>query len=319
MKKYIVLLPFFGKLPPYFYLFLESIARNPAVNFVFFCDQNVDAEFRVPANVRLIKTTLAQIKRDFENKLGFPISLEKPYKICDFRPAFGFLFEDIIKGYDYWGFGDIDLIYGNLGDYLKSKEVEDYSVISFREKWVSGSLAFFRNSDKINSLFQKSPLWQDIFSQPKHFGFDEVLKRHKEYHKANSIDSVNPKDNSFTSLIVNDPSMAGEKVLFSGAVKEWIAPGEILEVNTKTNTIKSLLVDKDFPYYHFVREKNKKYFIYPKWKKVPTVYFISVFGFSKKIKGGRHFIQKSFGQILKSSLEAFHRFKKYVKTLGLAQ
>lgn len=55
-----------------------------------------------------------EIKVTASEKLSFAVNIGYPYKLCDFKPAYGFLFPEIIKRYDFWGHGDIDVVYGNI-------------------------------------------------------------------------------------------------------------------------------------------------------------------------------------------------------------
>ena len=47
-------------------------------------------------------------------KLGFEVYLERPYKCCDLKPAYGVIFEEYLTAYSYWGHCDFDLIFGDL-------------------------------------------------------------------------------------------------------------------------------------------------------------------------------------------------------------
>ena len=51
------------------------------------------------------------------DRLHINFQPEGPYKCCDIKPVMGYLLEDQIKVYDFWGFGDLDVIYGNLREY----------------------------------------------------------------------------------------------------------------------------------------------------------------------------------------------------------
>ena len=42
------------------------------------------------------------------------VTLDRPYKLCDFKPAYGFIFGEYLKEYDYWGHCDIDIVWGDL-------------------------------------------------------------------------------------------------------------------------------------------------------------------------------------------------------------
>ena len=61
-----------------------------------------------------------------EKKLGFHVSLDQSYKLCDFKPAYGFLFEEYLQGYQFWGHCDIDTIMGNLSKLLTDELLNQY-------------------------------------------------------------------------------------------------------------------------------------------------------------------------------------------------
>ena len=45
--------------------------------------------------------TFNELRKLIQSKFDFEISLEKPYKLCDFRPAYGFLFEEYLKEFRF--------------------------------------------------------------------------------------------------------------------------------------------------------------------------------------------------------------------------
>lgn len=110
-KKIGLFLPYFGKFPNYFRLWIKSVAINPEIQFILITDQNLTAT--LPSNLRVIKKEFKDIQRLIKNKFNkLDISLDSPYKLCDFRPAYGYIFDNLIEKYglDYWGFCDPDVI-----------------------------------------------------------------------------------------------------------------------------------------------------------------------------------------------------------------
>ena len=89
-----------GGYPWYFPYFLHSCRYNPGIDFLIFTD-NTDAKFNLPANVKTIPYSMEQFKSDAAKALGFDVAIESGYKICDFRPAFGCIFYNYIKDYDF--------------------------------------------------------------------------------------------------------------------------------------------------------------------------------------------------------------------------
>src|ERR1700732_3083708 len=103
MDKNIALLTcYFGKLPWYFDYFVHSCKYNPSVDFYIITD---DLTYRkpLPNNVKLVHKTLEDISIMATGKLGFDINITYGYKLCDFKPAYGLIFSELLKGYDFWG------------------------------------------------------------------------------------------------------------------------------------------------------------------------------------------------------------------------
>ena len=115
MKSIIVILPYFGKLPNMFPFWLESCKLNSSVDFLIATDQQINCE---ASNIKVIQTSLPDIKDKLESLLGIQVWLEKPYKLCDFRPLYKKLFFEYVKEYDFWGYCDCDLIFGNIREFL---------------------------------------------------------------------------------------------------------------------------------------------------------------------------------------------------------
>lgn len=105
-KKLCFIIPYFGRFPNYFPLFLKSCGANPDFNWFIFTDDETSYEY--PQNVERVLTTFEEIKKVFVSKFDFKIALDKPYKFCDFRHTYGYEFEDYLKGYSF--FGDIAIL-----------------------------------------------------------------------------------------------------------------------------------------------------------------------------------------------------------------
>jgi hypothetical protein len=93
--------------------------------------------------------------------------------VCDFRPAFGEIFQDYMKEYDYWGFCDSDIIFRNLWEVIGNKINKGYDFISGYTDFVSGPMCFIRNSDILNSIYKLSGDYTKVFSSNEYEGFEE--------------------------------------------------------------------------------------------------------------------------------------------------
>ena len=167
--KFCIIIPYFGKFPDTFDTFINSCRFNPEFDWLFFTDCTYTD---LPANVKFVPCTLAELKKLIEEKLGFNVTLETSYKICDYRPAFGLIFQDYIKEYDFWGYGDIDLVYGNISTFITDELCKKYDKLL-----PCGHLSFVKNKEEINRTFLKeikgTLSYKEVFSDNKPFIFDE--------------------------------------------------------------------------------------------------------------------------------------------------
>lgn len=168
MYRIAIIIPYFGKLPNYFPLFLESCRRNPTVNWLFFTDTQEPYEW--PENVQVISMSFSEFRVLVQARYDFPISLDRPYKLCDYRPAYGELLQDYIRGYDFWGYGDCDLIYGNIRRFLTDEVLGAYEKVLTR-----GHLSLYRNLLSVNQFYrrQTSCSYREVLSSPETCTFDE--------------------------------------------------------------------------------------------------------------------------------------------------
>ena len=86
MKSVVVLFPHFGTLPPQYQMWRESALRNPDIDFVFFTDCHVESA----PNITVHQMRFDDFRQILAKAFDFPILLDRPYKICDYRPAFAY-------------------------------------------------------------------------------------------------------------------------------------------------------------------------------------------------------------------------------------
>jgi hypothetical protein len=120
----------------------------------------------------VIDCSFEEIQEKVQSNFDFPIELASPYKLCDYRPTYGEVFEDDIEGYDFWGYCDVDLIFGNI-----RKFITDDILLNHDRILALGHFSLFRNSEGINRIYRDSigtdVPYKRIYASPKHFGFDE--------------------------------------------------------------------------------------------------------------------------------------------------
>lgn len=170
MNSICVLAVYFGNMPTSFEPWLRSCAENPQIDFLIVTDRPVKARY---SNVRVLIMSLAQMKALAEDKLGMKISLEAPYKVCDYRPAFGEIFSESLAGYEYWGHCDMDMVFGDLWGILNARSYREYDKFL-----VWGHLSFYRNTPEVNGRYRLSGSrradYDVVFTEPENYIFDEL-------------------------------------------------------------------------------------------------------------------------------------------------
>lgn len=172
MNKFAVVIPYFGKFKPSIVLFLESCNRNPSIDWHIFTDCAVPEGISLGSNIKWREATLDTVSFLVKEKLGFQIKLTRAYKLCDIKPFYGIVFADYLDGYEYWGYGDTDVVYGDIVQYLKKIDYSSYDKIN----WM-GHLCFIRNQKDCNAAALKSVSGtveaEEVLLRDDNIGFDE--------------------------------------------------------------------------------------------------------------------------------------------------
>lgn len=170
MKRCAFILPYFGKFNNYFKLFLKSCENNPSFDWIIFTDDT--EKYPYPANVKVVYMTFDEIRCYIQEKLDIQISLPQPYKLCDFKPTYGYVFSDYLDSYQYWGHCDCDLLFGNLEKLLIPLLNQDYDKL-----FAVGHLTIYKNTPENNkkfmNLYHGRYLYQEFLTVPSICWFDE--------------------------------------------------------------------------------------------------------------------------------------------------
>lgn len=170
MKTIAFVVPYFGRFNNYFQLWLNSCSNNPTIDWLIFTDDVT--EFDYPKNVHVFYVSLNDVKNRIETIFEQPVKLEYPYKLCDFKPFYGVIFKDELQKYDFWGYCDVDLIWGNIRKFLTDDLLSNYDKI-----FEYGHCSLIRNNDELNWAFKKKCNnvvdYKKVLSYPINFYFDE--------------------------------------------------------------------------------------------------------------------------------------------------
>lgn len=170
MKKIILLMPYFGNWPEWFPFYLESCRWNTTIDWLFFTDCQIPED--APTNVKFISMSFSEYIQLVSQRLGINFQPKSFYKICDLRPAFGIIHQEYLKGFDYFGFGDIDVIYGKLRAFY-TDEILVHNTLSSHSNRVSGHLFLMKNNEQWINAFRQIPNWQQLMSKPEYVCLDE--------------------------------------------------------------------------------------------------------------------------------------------------
>jgi hypothetical protein len=152
-------IPFLGQWPSWSLLFFKSCASNVAVDFILLCEQ--PPPFILSKNVRLIMMSREEIKVSLEKAIGLTLPGMTGHKLCDFRPFFGIAFADVLKNYTFWGYCDIDMMFGDLSKLLTSDFFDSTDVFSAHNEQLVGHFTLLRNTRHLNEMCFRIPSWKE--------------------------------------------------------------------------------------------------------------------------------------------------------------
>lgn len=279
---------YFGKLPPYFDLWVKSCAYNPTIDFLVFTDDAVKTVF---PNIKIIPFTLDQMKTLASDSLNMEVFLDRPYKCCDFRPAYGLILERYLRQYTYWGHCDFDLIFGDIKGFLESENLTQY------DKFLTfGHLSLYRNTCENNKRFQLDGSiagdYKYIFASEKNLYFDEhgineIYKKHGFSVYEQRIFADIPNIYTRFRLGQNDTN-------YDHQVFYW-EKGHVYRAYLKDDCI----YEDEFIYIHFKRRS----FPAPLFEAVQSdAYFVTPQGF----------FEKKAPQVLMNDIDQYNPFRSHL-------
>lgn len=182
LSKIKIIIPYFGKWPFWIEYFLASCARNKTIDWSIYTDCGLIKNH--PQNVNIINMSFIEYCALVSKQLAINFKPTNPYKLCDIKPALGLVHADELTSYDFWAFGDLDLVYGDLRQYYDEERLRKKDVFSTHNTRISGHLCLIRNTSDLNAAFKKIKNWKEKFTQAEHIAFDEkdfsrIFLRHK--------------------------------------------------------------------------------------------------------------------------------------------
>ena len=254
--KIALIVPYFGTLPNYFHLFLKSCGENPDFDWLIITDDNTD--YAYPENVHRISMTFLECTQLVREKFDFAVSLEKPQKLCDYKPAYGYVFSEYLSNYDWWGYCDLDQIFGCLGMFVTPDRLEKYDKI-----YSLGHLTLYRNTEENNQIFMLplngKNLYQEVLSSPYGMAFDEWIPGNvNEIFLSTDIPAlydndgadIDPYHTTFRLVAYDVQNRKYERSPIKNSIFQW-NQGHLYQIYLKNGTI----CKREFPYAHFQKRR----------------------------------------------------------------
>ncbi len=267
MKRIALIVLYFGKIPNYAELFFHSLQYNPSIDVLLFTDQIVKKKLK---NLIIYRIEFDEIRKLIQNKFDFTIVLDKPYKLCDYRPAYGYIFEDKLINYDFWGHCDIDIILGNIRKFLSEDILNAYDKI-----YQHGHMCLYRNT-KINNMRFMSNVGMDykkVFTTAVNCVFDEIIGMQKKYdllniatYKERDCADISPWHDSLRRVESYLTSYEKRNFNYAEQIFYW-ETGHLYRAYIVNNSI----FRDEFNYLHF----QKRDMLYDKDNNIPEAFYIT--------------------------------------------
>jgi mannosyltransferase OCH1-like enzyme len=181
MPRITLFIPYFGSFPNYFQLYLDSLGKNADVlTVVLLTDIDISA-YRVPENLQIQPMTLeilrlriqAFLLKAFGHLTSIASIAPTCYKLCDFKIFYPLLFDEFcpVSSEDFVGWGDIDVIYGKLNQFVSDKS---YDIVG---GW-HGHFTAIKNTLMFKQLSLTVPNIYKLCTDPsKSYATDEIAYR----------------------------------------------------------------------------------------------------------------------------------------------
>ncbi|MGN0202859.1 MAG: DUF6625 family protein [Candidatus Cryptobacteroides sp.] len=173
MNRVLILMPYFGEFPIWMDLYLYSCSKNTFIDFLIITDNYGFVPKEKYKNVKFKYISFSDYCKQISLKLNIKFAPNSAYKLCDVRPFFGVVHEQIIKDYDFWGFGDLDVVYGDLRLILTEDRLKKYNLISSHADRIAGHFTVVRKDSHYSRLCYDIPNWKIRLQDEFVYGMDE--------------------------------------------------------------------------------------------------------------------------------------------------
>jgi hypothetical protein len=327
MKNIALVECWFGRFPDWHNLYLLTCSHNPDVDWFIFHDQVPPKKY--PKNVKFHYLKKEDLERQSSSLLGKKISIKNGYKVCDLRPTYGKLFEEFLKDYKFWGYGDSDIFFGQISNFIDEAILDKYDVITSCRCSVTGQFTIFRNSGILKSLYEIIPNYADAFNEDTLSAMDEIplnqalIEYKKEpirvYRRQIQIHDIGSEEweDWAKRLEIKEKGNLDDWFWEGGAV-EW-NNGKLIHLATKKEAMffhfmywKKVWNIPKFPYWdkeikHFKVSENGVEIVFEKSELMLNLYFYMIYMIPLKSS-------LLFKNVIRFAKKVKRKLKKYFKT-----
>ena len=248
-KCILLIIPYFGKFPNYFELYLFSIKNNSTIDFLFITDDHT--KYNYPSNAKVVYKTFDEVRNMFKRTFNLKVDIASPYKLCDYRPFYNCVFKKYTLGYDYVGWCDVDVIFGDIRKFISKIDLDSYSKF-----FDSGSFSFIRNNDMIANLLVNAPISPYYYSISDCIALKDKTIHYDEYNGINRVLFENNYDrftdfDAFADVFFLKDDFYLTNAFFEAGNEKWVFKyenGTLIGINEDG-------LEKEFMYVHLQKRK----------------------------------------------------------------
>ena len=247
MNRICLIVCWFGKLPEYMPAWIKSCSYNKEIDFILITDD--DYPYHYSQNIIHIPFSKDMFIRRVKQRLISNPSFEVSYRLCDYRPMYGVIFREELERYDYWGYCDIDVIFGRLSHFLPVDDIYSYEAI-----FNGGHFTLIQNREKMNKLFMSDGAlfdYKTVMKKHAVFAFDEMtgiqrIAKHNEIKAKYGIPYIETEIKYKQLRSRLDSSNPDHQAYY------W-EKGDLIRVKTENDTV----FFQEIPYIHLQKRKIK--------------------------------------------------------------
>jgi hypothetical protein len=204
-------------------------------------------------------------------KLDLDIKLTYGYKLCDLKPAYGLIFEEYLKHYDFWGHCDLDIIWGRISHFISDDILDNFDVITTVESHTAGHFTLYKNNGITIDLFRQTDDYKKVFvDDTLNYVFDESCFRFGEFHSPEQL-KQSGQTTSMTDIVMDLKAKQILRVYMKSIIRQHPDP---FFFKYRDGVFTDIISSEEFMYFHLLHVKKDWKFFVPKMERLPSEFTI---------------------------------------------